>query len=216
MVNTNSTHYQTIRARVKEIVGAYNASKRGLSASPPNLIDAILSASTLPPADRSVSRIHNEIGPTTGGGFETTAQTLRAVIYHVYSKSSVLYRLRAELKLLSPTGNWTLTQLTQLPYLTAVLKEGLRLTPGIGTRMARVSDQSLLYNGDKSPKAWSIPAGTPVGMTTLFMHLDEEIFPEGSNFKPERWLGVDDDDKKWLESHFHPFSRGTRMCLGIQ
>ena len=40
----------------------------------------------------------------------------------------------------------------QLPYMTAVLKGGLRLSPGLWTRMARVSDQRILYHGDKSPQ----------------------------------------------------------------
>jgi cytochrome P450 len=141
---------------------------------------------------------------------------LRQTAYQVYANPTILSRLRNELNTLSPTSDWTPTQLMQLPYLTAVLKEGLRLSPGLGTRMARLSNKHINYQGSKSPKTWTIPPRTPVGMTTLFMHMDEEIFPEPEKFKPDRWLEGDENDRRRLERHFSPFSRGTRMCLGMQ
>ena len=101
-----------------------------------------------------------------------------------------------------------LKKLEQLPYLTTVLNEGLRLSPGIARRAARVKDKDLFY-GD-----WRIPAGTPVGMTTLFMHTDKELYPDPLRFNPDRWM--DSSDRGALASKFAPFSRGTRICLGMQ
>jgi cytochrome P450 len=89
-----------------------------------------------------------------------------------------------------------------------VLKEGLRLSPAIATRMARIApDRDLVYG------EWRIPASTPVGMTTILMHTDENIYAEPKRFAPERW--IDDDQLKRGETVFAPFSRGTRNCLGM-
>ncbi|MCJ1399409.1 hypothetical protein MMC11_002611 [Xylographa trunciseda] len=210
------TDFQVSEARTKEIMAIHNAGKRDLSAGPPTAVDAILSASSLPPSEKEYNRVNDEVSTLTGAGFESSAQTLRQTTYHIYANpSTILSRLRAELKSLSPTADWTPTQLMQLPYLTAVLKEGLRLSPGLGTRMARISDQRILYQESKSPQVWTIPPGTPVGMTTLFMHMDADIFPEPKQFHPNRWLDGDENDRRWLEKHYAPFSRGTRMCLGM-
>jgi cytochrome P450 len=94
------------------------------------------------------------------------------------------------------------------------LTEGLRLSPAIATRAARISDRDLFYGGQ-----WRIPAGTPVGMTTLLMHTDEALYPDPMRFDPERWMVVDPNTKLRVVERrrwFAPFSRGTRVCLGMQ
>lgn len=76
--------------------------------------------------------------------------------------------------------------------------------------MARIApDRDLYYKG------FQIPAGTPVGMTTILMHTDERSYPDPNSFQPERWLD-DNDGLKTAEKGFAPFSRGTRMCIGMQ
>lgn len=105
--------------------------------------------------------------------------------------------------------NIDLATLEQLPYLTAVLMEGLRLSPGLASRMARIAlDRDLIYG------EWRIPAGTPVGMTTIMMHMDEKVYPEPNKFKPERWINT--EMRRQLGRKFAPFSKGTRICLGMQ
>ena len=101
----------------------------------------------------------------------------------------------------------SLSELEKLPYLTAVIQEGLRVCEPVTHRLGRrFPEKTLNYNGK------SIPAGTTVSMTSLLIHQNEDIFSEPGMFKPERWLGP---ENKWLERYLVPFSRGTRICLGI-
>lgn len=150
----------------------------------------------------------------TGAGFETTASLLRLVIYNVFSNTDILTRLRAELteaaaRSSSPDGSIPLQTFEQLPYLTAVLMEGMRLSPAIASRSQRIApDRDLIYG------KYHIPAGTPVGMTVLLMHTDERLYPDPHRFQPERW--VDPEARKKAEKTYAPFSRGTRICLGMQ
>lgn len=169
--------------------------------------------SSLPPAEKTFDRVFEEIATVTGAGYETTANALRLIIYHVFTDDEILRRLRTEIASTSPSPPGKqpipLTTLEHMPYLKAVLTEGLRLSPGIGTRAGRVTDKDIFY-GD-----WRIPAGTPVGMTTLLMHTDEKMYPDPMRFNPDRW--VDKKTKPGTDKPlFAPFSRGTRMCLGMQ
>ena len=165
--------------------------------------------SDLPASDKTLERIFQEVATVTAAGFETTANTLRPVLFHVYSNQKILQRLREELVSASHGSPEpiALKTLEQLPYLTAVLSEGLRLSPAIPSRSSRVTDKDLLYEN------WCIPAGTPVGMTTLFMHTDQTIYPDPMRFIPDQWL---DDKGAAAANTFSPFSRGTRICLGMQ
>lgn len=81
------------------------------------------------------------------------------------------------------------------------------MSPSIATRSARIAPDRELVHGE-----WRIPAGTPVGMTSLLMHLDEMLYPEPLRFNPDRWL----DGGAGARRTFAPFLKGTRMCIGMQ
>ncbi|KAI0389058.1 cytochrome P450 [Xylariaceae sp. FL0594] len=169
--------------------------------------------SDLPPEEKQFDRVFLEVATVTGAGIETTASVLRLVCYHVFSDRQILRRLRTELAFATATsgvpGLGELRDLEQLPFLTSVIMEGLRLSPGVATRLARIApDRDLVYD-DK----WRIPAGTPVGMTVLLMHLDETLYPDPRRFDPDRWM--DPGFHKKVRNTFVPFSRGTRICLGM-
>ncbi|KJZ71258.1 hypothetical protein HIM_09331 [Hirsutella minnesotensis 3608] len=176
----------------------------------PTIVHEIVKSS-LPPEDKTAKRVFADVATVTGAGFESTASVLRLLIYNVYSKPDILRRLRAELAQATssnPTGDLNLAALEQLPYLTAVILEAMRLSPALGTRLQRIApDRDLVYN------QWVIPAGTPVGMTTIFMHMDERLYPRPQHFEPERW--ADPQAQKKAEKVYAPFSRGGRICLGM-
>ncbi|KAG8156917.1 hypothetical protein KVR01_013139 [Diaporthe batatas] len=193
----------------------------------PTMIHAIV-ASDLPPREKTFARVHEEVMTVSGAGFETTASALRLILFHVYTNEEILHSLRAELAQASSSSSSPssssatspppLRALEQLPYLTAVLTEGMRLSPAVASRAARVSDRDLFYGG-----GWRIPAGTPVGMTALLMHTDPNEFPDPMRFDPGRWLagGGGDTGKAragtWAppRHYYAPFGRGTRVCLGM-
>jgi len=195
----------------KDLMKAHASGALGEEDDGPRTIVHEILDSNLPPQDKTFQRIFDEVMTISAAGFETSASVLRLVFYHVYSNPEILQRLRTELASAETFDIDTvdLRTLEHLPYLTAVIMEGLRLSPGIATRMARIApDRELVY------EKWHIPAGTPVGMTTLLMHTDPSIYPEPMTFNPDRWM--DPDTRKGLEKMFAPFSRGTRMCIGMQ
>jgi cytochrome P450 len=109
--------------------------------------------------------------------------------------------------------------LEQLPYLSAVLLEAIRHSYGVATRLPRVApDETLIYDGkfgDK-PVQHVIPPGTAIGMSSVIMHANRDIFPDPDEFRPERWLMDDGTRRKELEGYLFSFGKGTRQCLGMK
>lgn len=200
----------------KDIMSSSSTSKE--ASEDRSVVHAILN-SNLPQKEKEFNRMLDDIATLSGAAFETTAQTMRLILFYVYNNAAILARLRAEIaeagthnsefknKDDSTAGaGLSLNTLEHLPYLTAVLTEGLRLSPGVATRNSRVAvDRDLVY-GD-----WRIPAGTPMGMTAILIHMDESLYPNPKSFRPERWMGKEAKQ----QSGFVPFGRGTRSCLGM-
>ncbi|CEJ93799.1 hypothetical protein VHEMI09367 [[Torrubiella] hemipterigena] len=177
------------------------------------LIDHIVH-SNLPASEKGAARINDELASISGAAFETTANALRCMLYYVYGDANILDQLREEIRVLKKDKSITripeveTSSLEQLPFLSAVLTECLRLAPGVVTRMARVApDRAIIF------KDYAIPAGTPVGMTPFLMHMDENVFEDARAFKPERWM--DPEARRKLSKTYAPFSKGTRICLGM-
>lgn len=143
-------------------------------------------------------------------GQETVAWTLTVITYHLLSNPTVLRTLKSELEAAIPNtkASTPLSSLENLPYLTGVIKEGLRLSYGASTRLQRIPLEPLVFCSGK--KEWTIPAGTPVGMTSLLIHQDESIYPNWQEFRPERWI----DDPR-LDQYLVSFTKGSRQCVGM-
>lgn len=106
------------------------------------------------------------------------------------------------------------TSLERVPYLWALLHEGLRLTPGIAHRSARKApDEELVYN--KGSSHYIIPKGTPIGMSSMIQNWDSTLFPDPDAFKPERWLLSTGQQNYALEKKLLSFGHGSRICLGM-
>ncbi|KAK7037589.1 hypothetical protein VNI00_011081 [Paramarasmius palmivorus] len=100
-----------------------------------------------------------------------------------------------------------LERLEKLPYLTAVIKESLRLSYGVVTPMPRVVPESgAIIAGH------AVPAGTIVSIANSFVHMNPDIFPDPARFYPERWL---EDKDHTLDRFLVSFGKGPRSCLGI-
>lgn len=167
----------------------------------------------VPREEKTVQRLVEEAHTLTSAGSMTTANTLDTTFYHLLSNPKThLARLRRELDEAIPDSSTipAVSDLEKLPFLTAVIHEGLRLSKGVPHRLARVSpDESYRY-GDVV-----IPRGVPVGMTSITLLEDAEIFPDPHVFRPERWMPLDAPEVRRRRKALVVFGGGTRMCLGL-
>lgn len=162
------------------------------------------------PQEKESQHLRTEAQAVMGAGTVTTAHLLAIVSFHLLDNPDILAKMQAELKTIMPSKDtkpqWQ--QLEQLPYLSAIVNEGLRMSYGTTHRLQRISpDSALKY------KQWTIPAGTPVGMTAMLLHNDPNNFPCPRKFDPERWL---QPSANQLSKYLVSFSKGSRQCLGMK
>jgi cytochrome P450 len=166
--------------------------------------------SDLPREEVTIERLADEAQTVVAAGQVTTSHFLKMTSFHILANPEILRKLKEELGSVMPSDGSVppLSKLEQLPYLSAIISEGFRKSYGVTQRLPRVSpDAPLIY------KEWVIPTGTPVGMTSIFMHDNPEYFPNPEVFNPDRWLKADSERR--LSKYLVNFSKGTRSCLGM-
>lgn len=147
-------------------------------------------------------------------GSDTTAFTLVCGVRHICSNPKVKMKLAAALKEKFPDSQPDsypgMLNLESVPYLTACVKESLRLAMAVPGRLPRTvpSDASKVFAVDGKP----IPPGATVRMSAYTMHFSEELWGDDARvFNPNRWL---DESSKGLDAHLVTFSKGARSCIG--
>ncbi|KKY16502.1 putative cytochrome p450 [Diplodia seriata] len=187
--------------------------------------------SNMPDSEKDTERLSREAQAMVQAGIETVSWSLTTNLTYLLSNPHALARLRAELLAAIPPSpnsspadlpSWT--TLEQLPYLSACVLEGLRLGYGVVTRLARIPEtETLVYTDEESHpssknygRTWSIPPGTPVGMSAYIVHHDERVFKDSRAYRPERWLDAEGKrNNKKLEGCLLSFSKGSRQCVGM-
>ncbi|KAI1292590.1 putative cytochrome P450 [Xylaria venustula] len=124
----------------------------------PTLFRYLVHQSDLPEEDLTVDRLTKEAQILLGAGSVSTARTLHFIVFYLLSNPHMREKLEDELEDMSAQPTWS--QLEKLPYLQAIIKEGLRHSYGTMHRLPRVSpDEELQFKSAKNGKVWRIPAG---------------------------------------------------------
>jgi cytochrome P450 len=135
--------------------------------------------------------LRDELFTMLGAGHETTATGLAFAFELLLRNPPALERLRSELD--AGGGD---------EYLDAVVKETLRLRPVVDAA-ERTLTKSRTVSG------WELPAGIKVYPGIALVQMREDLYPQASEFRPERFLDDRAESYTWL-----PFGGGIRRCLG--
>jgi Cytochrome P450 len=149
-------------------------------------------------------------------GIDTTSDSSMFLIWALSLPRNRLFqeKLRQELSLVAvdERGVPVPREVSQLPYLNAVIKETLRFYAPLPTFEPRSSPVHTVIDG------YHVPAGTTVGMSPYCLHRDPTIFPDPLKFDPGRWLtekGTPIPESALQNRWFWAFSSGGRMCIGM-
>lgn len=148
----------------------------------------------------------------TFAGADSTALMLTTILYHLIRNISVRRTLATEIEKHRKPSIGPFDPET-VPYLRAVVKEGLRLGMANPTRLTRVVPPSVVLQVGE----YSLPAGTIVGCAAYTLHHDPDVFPEPFEFRPERWLESGQDrglSRPDMDRNMMPFGVGLRACIG--
>ncbi|KEZ41656.1 hypothetical protein SAPIO_CDS6974 [Scedosporium apiospermum] len=148
-------------------------------------------------------------------GSDTSATPIRAVMLNLLTNPSAYKRLRDEIdsaiatgKISSPIKN---VEARELPYLQAVIKEGLRILPPAGGAFYKtVPPEGDVIDGK------FIPGGTQIGSSPFGIHHSKATFGEDADiFRPERWLEAEGERLALMTNTVDMvFHSGKYQCLG--
>ncbi|KAJ5783559.1 uncharacterized protein N7518_009236 [Penicillium psychrosexuale] len=157
-------------------------------------------------------------------GSDTTAISLRAILYYTLKSPPVSIKLHQKLTIalkenrISVPVSWKQSQ-EQLPYLDAVIKEALRLHTAVGLMLERVVPAEGLQLPDGGP---FLPAGTIVGANPWIVHRHRVCGGGGcgvvcsgtvAQMDTESEANFLDRKQKMLRATF-TFGAGPRTCIG--
>ncbi|KAF3064495.1 hypothetical protein GL218_01155 [Daldinia childiae] len=137
-------------------------------------------------------------------GIDTTGDALCFLMWEISQSGSFYVQRRLQEEFCANPE----VAFDKLPYLDAVVMEGLRCFPAIPMSLPR-----YVPSGGRTIDGYLIPGGTIVSCQAYSTHrIDETVFPQPDTFNPDRWL----QEAGGLERKrlFFAFASGGRGCIG--
>ncbi|KAF4878426.1 Cytochrome P450 monooxygenase lolP1 [Colletotrichum siamense] len=148
-------------------------------------------------------------------GTNSAAQAMRMTLLSLINNPVAYRRLQREIdgaiaagSISSPITN---SEALKLPYLQAVIREGLRFYPPVtGLGFKQVPEGGDVLNG------YYVPAGTQVGQNFFGVGRSQWVWgPDADVFRPERWLSASAEELKQMNAAVDThFGHGKYSCLG--
>ena len=161
-------------------------------------------------------------------GADSTAVILATILFHLVQTPNARARLMREIR--GSKENLVAQDPQSLPYLRAVVREGLRLGMANPTRLTRVVPASP-HGAGFTVDGVRVSPRTVVGCAAYMLHHDPEVFPDPFSFSPGRWLQNEEDvyigensldcaddgealHRPEMDRSMVPFGAGLRACIG--
>ncbi|XP_054806786.1 cytochrome P450 78A5 [Prosopis cineraria] len=144
-------------------------------------------------------------------GTDTVAILVEWILARMVVHPQVQYKAQCEIdSVVGSNRSVTDQDLPNLPYVRAVVKETLRMhPPGPLLSWARLAIH------DTHVGQHFVPAGTTAMVNMWAITHDQEVWPEPSEFKPERFMGqAQDVSVLGSDLRLAPFGSGRRVCPG--
>ncbi|XP_072144434.1 probable cytochrome P450 49a1 [Dermacentor andersoni] len=145
------------------------------------------------------------------GGIETVASVATACLLHLAKNTEAQEKARSEVlaAFAKDAEVFQLEHLDHLPYLSACMKESMRMTPAVPGIIRKLNHDTVI-------SGYRIPAKTTIYLQTLVASQLEEHFTKPDSFLPERWLMSEEKCDQWVHQTTAslPFGAGRRPCLG--
>ncbi|KAH8673996.1 cytochrome P450 [Xylariales sp. PMI_506] len=146
-------------------------------------------------------------------GIDTTGDALCFLMWEISQPASfqVQARLQAEIKALRSPLAGEVVPLDKLPYLDAVVNEGLRCFPAIPMSLPR-----YVPSGGRTIDGYFMPGATTIVSSQAYSthRIDGKVFPDPDRFHPDRWLDGDEKADAERRRLFFAFASGGRGCVG--
>ncbi|XP_017635289.1 carnosic acid synthase-like [Gossypium arboreum] len=145
------------------------------------------------------------------GGTDTTFATIEWAMTELLRHPNKLGKVIEELDAIIGDQNVVEeSNISRLPYLTAVVKETLRIHPPAPLLVPHMPNETTVIAG------YTIPKNSWIFFNVWAIQRDAEFWEDPLRFEPERFL-KDTEKRNYTGNSFHffPFGSGRRICVGI-
>lgn len=141
-------------------------------------------------------------------GHETTSGMLSFVFHYLLKNPAAYRKAQAEVDKVVGQSSIQIDHISKLPYVTAVLRETLRLQPTAPAFALQAKNDTEIIGGQ-----YHISKNEPIVALLPKVHRDPAVYGEDANeFRPERML--DENFNKLPPNAWKPFGNGMRGCIG--
>jgi cytochrome P450 len=151
----------------------------------------------------SDKQLHDEILTFFLAGHETAALSLTWATYLLSTHPEIQERAAEEVFAVTEGGELRAEHYPRLRFVTAAVKETLRLYPPVWSLGRKATRDGALGS-------LPVPKGTDLWICLHRLHRDLRWYPEPERFNPERWLG----NQVQRRFTYAPFGIGPRVCIG--
>ncbi|KAF8520360.1 cytochrome P450 [Hysterangium stoloniferum] len=143
-------------------------------------------------------------------GHETTSGLLSFTVSHLLNNPTAYAKVRDEVDEVLGKEPIKPEHLGKLTYITAVLREVLRLTPSVPLFTVQPFEETTLTSNGKEYK---VPFDVGIQIITAELHRDTNTWGEDADkFRPERML--DGGFERAPKNAWKPWGNGARACIG--
>lgn len=145
-------------------------------------------------------------------GHEGSGFTMTYILYEISLHPAIQKSLREELRSL-PSESTTAHALNTLPLLNSIVLESMRVHPTAPGPWPRRSPTSTVLRRPGFPDL-PIPKGTTFSASAYTLHKNEAVFPEPMEWRPERWMQVNEEQRREMDRWWWGFGSGSWICPG--
>ena len=194
------SRFKQTEARLQQLmVEEIRARQRALDV-PEDILSLLVAARLEDGSAMTDEELIDDLKSLIFAGHETVAIAAAWALYFIHREPHVYRGLQAELEPLGDSPDPK--DLAQLPYLSAICDEALRLHPSVSGVPRKLKEPFSLQGYDLPPGAAVFPA-----ISTA--HLNPAVYQDPLSFRPERFL-----ERKYTPFEYLPFGGGGRRCIG--
>ncbi|XP_013635994.1 PREDICTED: cytochrome P450 76C2-like isoform X2 [Brassica oleracea var. oleracea] len=144
-----------------------------------------------------------------GAGTDTNSSTVEWAMSELLRSPKTMAKAQAEInRVLGQKGFVEESDISELPYLQAVVKEVFRLHPAAPLLVPRKAESDVGVLG------FMVPKDTQVLVNVWAIGRDPSVWENPTRFEPERFLGKE-TDVRGRDYELTPFGAGRRICPGL-
>jgi len=195
--------------RIRDVLSSmirprYDAVQRGEPGGYSDILSSLLQAVDADTGERfSFEEILDQVAMLFLAGHETSASALTWSLYLLAISPEQQERAFEEVRSVCGDAPFEAAMMKQLPFVTNVFKEALRLYPPVGFFARESAHETTM-------REKTIPEGASVVVAPWLIHRHKEYWEKPHEFDPDRHS----DPKLIAKETYLPFGMGPRICIG--